>query len=241
MDDDPLIRQLGRELLERLGYRVVTVADAVQALEVFQGLGKTDLVLLDYQLPGMDGYRLFRELKGRDGGVRVLLASGFIPARELARLQESGVQGVIYKPFRLTELEADSAGLDGSARGLAATLVRAIEAKEHRALALVTGGLLPLRPQQLGGELPHILQIRDVGGDEPEACRGLPAGFSFRRVSRRICRCRGDFRPMVIIFKGPFGEVVDVDPIPGLKFLFQAGYQGANLFPVHQGAEVFPG
>lgn len=105
MDDDPLIRQLGRELLERLGYRVVTAADAVQALEVFEGLGKTDLVLLDYQLPGMDGYRLFRELKARDGGVRVLLASGFIPARELASLQESGVQGVIYKPFRLTELE----------------------------------------------------------------------------------------------------------------------------------------
>ena len=42
VDDDPLIRQLGRELLEHLGYRVETASDAAQALEIFQRLeGRT--------------------------------------------------------------------------------------------------------------------------------------------------------------------------------------------------------
>ncbi len=104
VDDDPLIRDLGRELLEHLGFRVATAADAVQALETFQSLERVDLVILDYQLPGLNGFQLFQELKALDAGVRVLMASGYLSAREMARLQESGVQGIIDKPFRLAEL-----------------------------------------------------------------------------------------------------------------------------------------
>ncbi len=104
VDDDPLIRDLGRELLEYLGFRVATAADAVQALETFQSLERVDLVILDYQLPGLNGFQLFQELKALDAGVRVLMASGYLSAREMARLQESGVQGIIDKPFRLAEL-----------------------------------------------------------------------------------------------------------------------------------------
>ena len=46
VDDDPLIRVLGQELLEHLGYRVVTAADGPEALEKFQRMGLVDLVLL---------------------------------------------------------------------------------------------------------------------------------------------------------------------------------------------------
>ncbi len=75
VDDDPLILELGRELLEHLGYRVETASDAAQALEVFQRQG-ADLVILDYRLPGMDGYQLLQELRALDAGVRVLVATG---------------------------------------------------------------------------------------------------------------------------------------------------------------------
>lgn len=105
VDDDPLIRQLGGELLEHLGFRVATAADAPQALEVFPRLGKVDLVILDYHLPGMDGHRLLQKLKGLDAGVRVLMASGFLSIREATRLRQSGAQGIIYKPFRLGALQ----------------------------------------------------------------------------------------------------------------------------------------
>ncbi len=105
VDDDPLIRDLGRELLEKLGFRVGIAADAPQALAAFRAQAGVDLVILDYQLPGWDGYQLFQAIRRLDAGVRVLVASGFLSGWEVARLRQSGVQGIIYKPYRLTELE----------------------------------------------------------------------------------------------------------------------------------------
>lgn len=104
VDDDPLILELGRELLEHLGYRVETASEAVQALEVFQRQG-ADLVLMDYRLPGLDGYQLLQELQALDAGVRVLVATGQLSPQEAARLRAGGVRGIIYKPFRLEELQ----------------------------------------------------------------------------------------------------------------------------------------
>jgi two-component system cell cycle sensor histidine kinase/response regulator CckA len=104
VDDDPLILELGRELLEHLGYRVETASDAAPALEVFQRQG-ADLVIMDYRLPGMDGYRLLQELQALDAGVRVLMATGHLSPQEVTRLWAGGVRGIIYKPFRLEELQ----------------------------------------------------------------------------------------------------------------------------------------
>lgn len=105
VDDDLLILQLGRELLEYLGFRVAIAGDAPQALELFQRLGRVDLVILDYHLPGLNGQGLLRELRSRDAGVQVLIASGYITPQEMAPLQETGVCGVINKPFRIRELQ----------------------------------------------------------------------------------------------------------------------------------------
>ncbi len=104
VDDDPLILELGRELLEHLGYRVATASDAAPALEVFQRQG-ADLVVMDYRLPGMDGYQLLQELRTLDAGVRVLVATGLLSPQEATRLRAGGVRGIIYKPFRLEELQ----------------------------------------------------------------------------------------------------------------------------------------
>ncbi|MFI5331852.1 MAG: response regulator [Desulfobaccales bacterium] len=104
VDDDPLILELGQELLEHLEYRVETASDAAQALEVFQRQG-ADLVIMDYRLPGMDGYQLLQELRALDAGVRVLVATGLLSPQEVTRLWAGGVRGIIYKPFRLEELQ----------------------------------------------------------------------------------------------------------------------------------------
>ena len=104
VDDDPLILELGQELLEHLGYVVETANDAAQALEVFQRQG-ADLVMMDYRLPGLDGYQLLQELQALDAGVRVLVATGQLSPQEEARLRAGGVRGIIYKPFRLEELQ----------------------------------------------------------------------------------------------------------------------------------------
>jgi DNA-binding NtrC family response regulator len=62
-------------------------------------------VILDYYLPGQDGFQLLKEFKARDAKVRVLMASGFIGPREAARLKDGGALGLINKPYRVGELE----------------------------------------------------------------------------------------------------------------------------------------
>jgi DNA-binding response OmpR family regulator len=105
VDDDPLIRLLGQELLEHLGYRTEVAQDGPQALELFRRLGGVDLVILDYNLPGQTGFQVLQELRRLDSGVRVLVASGFFSHREIELLKAAGAQGLIYKPYRVMELE----------------------------------------------------------------------------------------------------------------------------------------
>ncbi len=106
VDDDPLLRALGQELLERLGYRVAAAGDGPEALETYRQMGGADLVILDYYLPGQDGYQLLRQFKALDAGARILVASGFCPSREAARLKDAGALGLINKPYRVGELES---------------------------------------------------------------------------------------------------------------------------------------
>jgi CheY-like chemotaxis protein len=105
VDDDPLIRDLGRELLEHMGYCVETARDGAEALEKYKKLKQVDLVLLDYFLPDKNGRQVLKDFKALDARARVLMASGFFSFQEAARLKDEGALGLIYKPYRLTDLE----------------------------------------------------------------------------------------------------------------------------------------
>jgi len=105
VDDDPLIRGLGQELLEHLGYRVETAGDGFEALEKFQGRERVDLVVLDCFLPGQNGCEVLKGFKVLDKRARVLVASGFLSSQDMASLKEEGAMGMTNKPYRLTELQ----------------------------------------------------------------------------------------------------------------------------------------
>jgi len=105
VDDDPLIRNLGQELLEHLGYKVETAGDGSEALKKFKGMERVDLVLLDYFLPGQNGCEVLKEFKLLDKRARVLVASGFLSSQDMASLKKEGALGMINKPYRLTELQ----------------------------------------------------------------------------------------------------------------------------------------
>lgn len=105
VDDDPLIRGLGQELLEHLGYRVETAGDGTEALKKYQKLGQVDLVLLDYYLPDKNGRQVLKDFKALDARARVLMTSGFFSLQEAATLKAEGALGLINKPYRLIDLE----------------------------------------------------------------------------------------------------------------------------------------
>jgi two-component system cell cycle sensor histidine kinase/response regulator CckA len=106
VDDDPLIRGLGQELLEHLGYRVETAGDGSEALAKYRQLGRADLVVLDYYLPGQNGCEVLKEFKVLDKRARVLVASGFLSSQDMASLKQEGALGLINKPYRLADLQA---------------------------------------------------------------------------------------------------------------------------------------
>ncbi|WP_136523705.1 ATP-binding protein [Geomonas ferrireducens] len=105
VDDEETIRSLGTEMLETLGYRVLTAEDGAAAIDIFQRQ-KDDIacVILDLTMPHMDGEQALRVLRSLDPGVQVLLSSGFSEQEITQRFTGWGLTGFIQKPYRLTDL-----------------------------------------------------------------------------------------------------------------------------------------
>ncbi len=101
VDDDPLIRSLGGELLEKMGYEVETAGLGEEVAARFHQGPAPDLVILDYNLPGLSGLEVMRRLLTSHPGARVLMASGFFTRQEMAELKAAGAAGFLYKPFRI--------------------------------------------------------------------------------------------------------------------------------------------
>ncbi len=105
VDDEGVFRDMLRDVLEYLGYRVFLAKDGKEGLDVFQEhKDEIDLVILDMNMPVMDGKELFRELKRIDPHIRALLSTGFALDQQVRGLMEEGVLGFIQKPFRIEEI-----------------------------------------------------------------------------------------------------------------------------------------
>jgi two-component system cell cycle sensor histidine kinase/response regulator CckA len=99
VDDDEAIAFLVRRLLEREGYRVSAYTDAQTALDALrQGPLDVALCITDFNMPGMSGLRLAREIKALHPTLPVAIASGYISEELRLQAPNAGVDEVIYKP-----------------------------------------------------------------------------------------------------------------------------------------------
>jgi two-component system, cell cycle response regulator DivK len=119
VDDNAANLKLARVLLSGEGYDVRTAADAEQALELLESF-RPRLILMDLQLPGMDGLELTRRLKAdpsrRDIAVIALTAYAMKGDEQKARA--AGCDGYVTKPIdtdELPRLVADHLSADGGA------------------------------------------------------------------------------------------------------------------------------
>lgn len=107
VDDEDVVREVLAEMLKKLGYRVILAADGREAVKIFEESYKDiDLVIIDLNMPVMNGYDTFRELKRVDPGVRSLLATGFSMDGSSKRLLDEGVLGFLHKPFTIEKISA---------------------------------------------------------------------------------------------------------------------------------------
>jgi DNA-binding response OmpR family regulator len=104
VDDDPDIRGLVRELLERRGFTVTEAIDGRQALQEFYG-GRPDLVLLDVGMPGMDGWTTLERIRELSD-VPVVMLTARSAELEKTRGLRAGADDYVTKPFGRQELLA---------------------------------------------------------------------------------------------------------------------------------------
>ena len=103
VDDDKLLRTLFGRLLESNGYHVRTASDGVEGLQVAAGYAP-HLILLDVQLPRMEGNKMLQHLRNTDWGkdIKVILTTAGTSLRTLPHVEQA--DSLIHKPILPREL-----------------------------------------------------------------------------------------------------------------------------------------
>jgi len=100
VDDDESMLELGRELLEDVGYLVLVASDGRQALEIYRAYSSTiDLVILDLVMPEMDGGETYLAMKDIRPDLRAMFCTGYLPEQVVGGLLEEEDLRAIQKPF----------------------------------------------------------------------------------------------------------------------------------------------
>ena len=108
VDDEEMVRQLGKTMVERCGFQVLTAADGIEAVAIFQEhVEEIVCVLLDLTMPRMNGVDAFREMRRIRPGVKVILSSGYNEQEAIQQFASQGLAGFIQKPYRLQNLRAE--------------------------------------------------------------------------------------------------------------------------------------
>jgi two-component system, cell cycle sensor histidine kinase and response regulator CckA len=105
VDDEKMILEVSRKMLEILGYRVYTAGSGQDMVAVYtEKKNEIDLVILDMIMPGMSGGEAFDRLKEINPDVAIILSSGYSLSGQAQEIMDRGCKGFLQKPFRLEKL-----------------------------------------------------------------------------------------------------------------------------------------
>ena len=120
VDDEEMIIDVGKAMLEKLGYHVLTAKSGMEAIDILDNLNaggtsgperlrdpgdpSPDLVILDMIMPGMGGGETYDRLKAISPEIKVLLSSGYSMDGQASKILERGCNGFIQKPFNIKDL-----------------------------------------------------------------------------------------------------------------------------------------
>ncbi len=117
IDDEPVIQDVGRDMLQKLGYRALVASGAEDGLKIFgERKDEIDLVILDVIMPGANGFDVMREIAELKPGVLVLLSSGYNRSFFGEDLIDDKQVNFIQKPYSMEDLAIEVRSvIDGAA------------------------------------------------------------------------------------------------------------------------------
>ena len=105
VDDEEALVEVGKQMLERLGYEVVAEKDSVRALKQFQrDPGKFDLVITDQTMPNMTGIELAKRMMSIKKDIPIILCTGFSEVISSESAKAMGIREFVMKPIIKNEM-----------------------------------------------------------------------------------------------------------------------------------------
>ena len=105
VDDEQVLVEIGKQMLERLGYEVTTRTSSIEALELFRVKpDQFDLVITDMTMPNMTGDKLAKEIMGIRADIPVVLCTGYSERIGRESAEKRGLRGFVMKPLSMNEL-----------------------------------------------------------------------------------------------------------------------------------------
>jgi two-component system response regulator MprA len=98
VEDDPALRELYEEVLSGEGFAVVTARDGLEAFERFLADGPFDALIVDQDMPRLDGKALLKRLRGLGEGAPAILVSGRLEV-DASEGESLGLGAWLDKPF----------------------------------------------------------------------------------------------------------------------------------------------
>jgi DNA-binding NtrC family response regulator len=106
VDDDQNFLCSAEEALQNLGYRVIVKTDGQEALSVFREGIKVDVVITDYQMPGMNGLEFMSALRKKGLSMPMVMLSAYSDVETYFKALSLGAYEVTSKPISARELSA---------------------------------------------------------------------------------------------------------------------------------------
>lgn len=104
VDDEEEIVNVGKNFLDKLGYKPLIARNGLEAVEVFRTYkDQISLVVLDLIMPRMDGKQAFLEIKEIKADAKILISTGYAVDDKIEGFLNQGCHGFIQKPFSLNE------------------------------------------------------------------------------------------------------------------------------------------
>lgn len=105
VDDEAMIRETAKGILESLGYHVMTASDGKEGVDIVKNQGDAiDLVILDMIMPVMGGRETFTEMKRLKPHLKIAVWSGFTRDSAVEEMKAMGLDGFIRKPYNRYDL-----------------------------------------------------------------------------------------------------------------------------------------